>query len=662
MKTHLFNQMTLLVLAAMSADVHGKEPPGPTVQQWINLKGAGATSISPDGRSVAYTIRSADWVADAFDDEIWIADTASGQSYQLTDAKGSSWSPSWSADGRRLAFVSTRDGGSQVYLAAPPSRDVVQVTKADRGVSDFRWSPDGTCIAYTTPKVFPRQLGDEPPEFHIAGNDPPISASLWIVAVPAGEAPAAPRRVIDGADYAVDDIAWSPDSRRIAFSAFRYKDAHPLWTYHLRVFTVTDGSVRTVLDRQTPHFYPVWSPDGKEIAFRTHVLSGKEEYRFYSAGYVASVPAEGGLWRVLTEQFDEDATPIAWTPEGIYFTARARTYQHLFRIDPATKAIERVSQPEAAVFALFSITPDGRKLACLAQDAKTYDEVCVSEEAAFQPKRLTSLGDQLKGWKIGTREVIAWKSKDGTPIEGVLVKPADFDPSQKYPLVVLVHSGPVNVMDQATVTRDLPYPAEPFNARGTVVLRPNYRGSPGYGRKFRELLVRNEARGPCEDIVAGVDHLVAQGIVDPERVGTVGWSAGGYLTAFLGTSTHRFRAVTVGEGTADLRQFYSLGAGGMGKLAYARATPWDDPEYYRDQSPLTYVKRSRTPTLIQHRESDAIAPPASTQELYRALKDEGVPVKMIVYKGAGHLPSGLKQFRYVAEHNLDWMIQWIGAK
>src|SRR5262249_39597060 len=156
--------------------------------------------------------------------------------------------------------------------------------------------------------------------------------------------------------------------------------------------------------------------------------------------------------------------------------------------------------------------------------------------------------------------VITWNSKDGTPIEGVLIKPADYDPAKKYPLIVLIHGGPVD-NDQATITRDLPYPAEMFAARGAVVLRPNYRGSQGYGRKFRALLVRNEGRGPFEDVVAGVDRLVALGVADPDRVGAVGWSGGGYVAAFLATSGNRCKAVTVGEGTADLRLFYSVGAG-----------------------------------------------------------------------------------------------------
>jgi dipeptidyl aminopeptidase/acylaminoacyl peptidase len=268
----------------------------------------------------------------------------------------------------------------------------------------------------------------------------------------------------------------------------------------------------------------------------------------------------------------------------------------------------------------------------------------------------------VKGWKIGTREIIDWKSKDGTPIEGVLVKPADFDPAQKYPLIVIVHGGPVDGLDQAIVTRDLPYPAELFVAKGAIVLRPNYRGSPGYGRKFRELLVRNEGRGPAEDIVAGVDHLVARGYVDPDRVGAMGWSAGGSITAFMATHCDRFKAVTVGEGLADLQLFYTIGGATSVRPDYARATPWDDPEYYRSASALTYVKRAKTPTLIQHRESDPVAPFVGVQQLHKALKDQGVPVKMIVYTGTGHLPSGLKQLRFVVEHNLDWMARWLWSE
>jgi dipeptidyl aminopeptidase/acylaminoacyl peptidase len=653
--------LVIVTVAGHSSGLAQSANTTPTVEQWINLKGADNGHISPDGSMLAYTIRSADWEANAFDDEIWIANVSSGESYQLTNAKGSSRNPTWSPDGKHLAFLSTRDGGTQIYLSSPPGKEAARLTQVDNGVNDFSWAPDGRSIAFTTAEVFPRTGGDETPEYHIVGNDQPFSTSLWTLAISfdGGGVLTPPERVEDGVAFAVDDFSWSPDSRQIAFSATQYRDRYPFWSYDIYVLYLTDKSTKKIVDRKGPDFFPVWSPDGREIAFRTYVVTEKDEYYTYSAGYVAVVPAAGGPSRVLTEQFDENPTPLAWSPDGIYFTARQKTFQHLFRLNPTTKAIERVSQPYDSVFTGFSFSRDYRQAAFTGQDARNYQELYVADLKSFHPKRLTSTGDQLKGWKIGTREVIEWKSKDGTPIEGVLIKPADFDPAKKYPLLVILHTGPVGENSQAIVTRDLPYPAELFVAKGALVLRPNYRGSPGYGRRFRALLVRNEGIAQYEDVITGVDQLIAQGIVDPNRVGAMGWSAGGYISAFLTTYSDRFKAITVGEGLSDTRIFYSAGAGSTVPPDYALATPWDDPEYYRKTSPLTYVKKAKTPTLIQHREFDSTAPPVGAYELYQALKDQNVPVKMIVYKGAGHVPSGLKQFCDVAQQNLDWFRRWL---
>jgi dipeptidyl aminopeptidase/acylaminoacyl peptidase len=646
-----------LLLGAVAT---GTQTTAPSIDQWMSLKGADNPTLSPDGRFVAYTIRSADWEANAFDDEIWIAQVASQERYQLTDAKGSSRSPAWSPDGKRLAFLSARDGAPQIYVASPPGRAALPLTEVASGVDDFKWSADGRSIAFTTSETAKsKKPREETDEYRVVGDDPVTTTTLWRIGVVSDVSrKPTPERLTDGLDLAVDDFAWSPDSRRIAFSANSYADPYPFLTYDIYVLNLGDKAVRKIVDRTGPDFFPVWSPDGKEIAYRTYVVTDKDEYFTFSAGYIAVVPADGGPSRVLTEEFDENPTPRAWAPDGIYFTAGQRTYQHLFRLNPMTRAIDRVSQPYAAVFGAFSFSSDFRHTAFTVQDAKTYSEIAVSALPSFEPKRLTRMGDQLQGWKIGTREVIEWKSKDGTPMEGVLIKPADFDPSRKYPLLVILHGGPVAV-DQAIITRDMPYPAELFAAKGALVLRPNYRGSSAYGRKFRALLVRNLGIPQSEDVITGVDHLIAKGIVDPSRVGAMGWSAGGALAAFLTTTSDRFRAITVGEGVSDWRLFYSVGAGATVKPDYTKATPWDDPEYYRAMSALTYVKNARTPTLIQHREFDSVAPTVSAYELYRALKDQGVPARMIIYKGAGHLPSGLKQFRAVVEHNYDWFRKWI---
>lgn len=631
----------------------------PTVDEWIRLSTVDAPRISPDGRFVAYLVQEVDENDDTYEREIWIASTETGERFQLTDAKGSSWSPQWSPNGDRLAFLSTREGGPQVYMAAFPKGAAVPLTRMKNGVDSFQWSPDGKRIALTTSEIVTRTQAEEPREYHVVGNDPAFSSSLWVFEVPATATAVEPERLTDAADFAVDDIAWSPDSKRIAFPANQYGDPYPFSTYDIYVLTLGEKHARKIVNGGGPEFFPVWSPDGREIAYKTFVRSPADEYHTYSIGYIAVVPADGGITRVLTEQFDENVTPLAWAPEGIYFAARQRTYQHLFRLNPETRATSRISEPYGSVNFGFSFSKDFRQMAFVGADAKRYQEIYVSALGQpFRPKRLTRSGDQLGKWKLATREIVQWKSKDGTPIEGILVKPADFDPAKKHPLVVIIHTGPLEV-DQATITRDLPYPAELFAAKGAVVLRPNYRGSTGYGARFRALLVRKLGIPEVEDVVSGVDHLIQQGFVDRDRVGAMGWSHGGYIAAMISASSDRFRAVSVGQGISDWRIFYTLGAGATVKPDYLQATPWDDPEYYRSTSPLTYVKRARTPTLIQHGDADGIAPIASAYELYRALKDQGVPVEMIVYRGAGHLPSGLRQTRAVVEQNLEWFDQWL---
>jgi len=418
-------------------------------------------------------------------------------------------------------------------------------------------------------------------------------------------------------------------------------------------------SVRKIVDQRGPSFFPVWSPDGKKIAFKTFTRTTTDEYLPYAMGYLAEVSSEGGLTRLLTEQFDEDSTPVAWSPDGIYFIARQKTYQHLFRLNPATKTVERTSEPFKSVFFWFSFTKDFRQAAFVGADAKNYQEIYVSAlKEKFEPKRLTAEGDQLRDWKISTPEIIEWKSQDGLTIEGVLFKPVDFDPSKKYPLFVIVHTGPL-LVDQATITRDIPYPAELFAAKGAFVLRPNYRGSIGYGAKFREALVQNLGIPQYWDVITGVDYVIAQGAVDPERVGIMGWSHGGYVTAFSATYGNRFRAASVGAGVSDWTTFYTNSDGGLWAAYYMKATPWGDPaEYYKKTAPLSYVKQAKTPTLIQHGEFDRRAPIAGAYELHQALKDQNVPVKFIVYK-SGHIPLGLKQTRLVVEHNIEWFDQWI---
>jgi dipeptidyl aminopeptidase/acylaminoacyl peptidase len=268
------------------------------------------------------------------------------------------------------------------------------------------------------------------------------------------------------------------------------------------------------------------------------------------------------------------------------------------------------------------------------------------------------MAEQWKDFRIATRDVVEWKSTDGTPIEGILIKPADYDPTRKYPLLVVIHGGPTGI-DLPFLSADRYYPIERFAAKGALILRPNYRGSAGYGEKFRSLNVRNLGLGDYQDVISGVDALIAKGLVDKDRVAAMGWSQGGYISAFITTYSDRFKAVSVGAGISDWLTYYVNTDIHPFTRRYLKATPWEDTEIYRKTSPITYVNKAKTPTLIQQGDQDKRVPPPNSYELYQALKDRGVPVKLVFLKGFGHNINKPKQQRALMDQNYEWFSKYI---
>lgn len=426
-------------------------------------------------------------------------------------------------------------------------------------------------------------------------------------------------------------------------------------TADIYVVTVSDGKVKKIVSTPGPDRGPRWSPDGKQIVYEA---ADGSKYFFYTNMKIAVVDADGGTPRVLTNKFDEDPGLIAWGADGIYFAAEQKTFAHLFRLNPQTEAIERLSSPDNLIAFSFSLSKDFKRVAYRAALENEYPEIFATSIAPWQPKKLTAMADQLKDFKIAHREVVSWKSSDGTVIEGVLLKPPDFDPRKKYPLLVVIHGGPTGV-DQPILNADRYYPLERFIAKGALILRPNYRGSAGYGEKFRSLNVRNLGIGDYADVISGVDSLIAKGFVDKDRVGSMGWSEGGYISAFITASSDRFKAVSVGAGISDWITYYVNTDITPFTRQYLHATPWEDPEIYRKTSPITYINKARTPTLIQQGENDHRVPIPNGYELRQALEDRGVPVKMVVFKGFGHGITKPKQQRAVMEENEEWFAKYI---
>ncbi len=632
----------------------------PTIDDLMSLKSVGGPRISPDGTRVAYTVTETDFDQDAYVSQIWLADVGTGRATQLTRGKKSCSGVEWSPDGRWIAFTSSRvDDKAQLFAIDPSGGEAVQLTKVETGVAGYAWSPDGKTIAFVAADPVSKESKDRKErfgDFEVVRREY-VFSHLWTLDV--AEALASPqsgRQRTSGKDYTVGAFAWSPDGARIAFSATVNSDVVNNATSDIYVLDLAGDAVRKIVSTPGPDGGPRWSPDGRSILFSSAM--GKPDF-FLRLNRLAVVPAEGGAVRSLTDAFDEYPLGAEWKDSGIFFMAFQGMSAHVFRLDPATRAIQRLTSPDDALLGSFSLSRDGSRMAFTSTSPTSLVEVCVSGWP-FAPRALTRMTEQTSGWILGTREAVSWKSKDGAAITGVLIKPADFDPAKKYALLCVIHGGPTGIDLPALLSGDTRiYPSDIFASRGALLLKVNYRGSMGFGEAFRSLNYRNLGVGDAWDVLSGVEALIAKGWVDPARVGCMGWSQGGYISAFLTTSSRAFKAISVGAGISSWATYYYNTDITPFTMQYLGADPATDPDIYAKTSPMTLIKKAATPTLIQHGELDRRVPIANAYELRQGLENRNVPVEMVVYKGFGHGISKPRAARAATWHNLAWFGHYI---
>jgi dipeptidyl aminopeptidase/acylaminoacyl peptidase len=651
--------LLIAVCLSLSANAQRRVP---TVDDLLNVKSVGGAQISPDGKWVAYTVTETDFKQNAYVSHIWLANVTTGKTLQLTRGEKSAGNPQWSpanAESHWLAFTSNRAGDkNQIFVIRPDGGEATQLTKSENGVGSFAWSRDGKSIAFTASDVDSKAAKERQEYlggFEVVRKEYNYS-HLWTFDVEeALKAPVTGTQRTKGKEFTVGSFSWSPDGKLIAFSATVNPDLIQGGTSDIYLLSLAGDSVKKLVSQPGPDSNPNFSPDGKWIVFSSAM--GNPKF-FYTNSRLAIVPVDGGAARSISDAFDEQPQFVEWNADGIYFGGLQKTASHLFRLDPAAGKFTRVTQPENLMIGGASFTKDGHTIAFTAPSATSLSEVFISPVSNFAPRKLTAMTDQVNGWTLATREVVSWPSKDGTTIEGVLLKPADFDPSKKYPLLCVIHGGPTGI-DRPTLLDRFYYPTDIWAAKGSLILKVNFRGSAGYGEKFRQLNVRNLGVGDAWDVISGVDYLVNKGWVDAKRVGCMGWSQGGYISAFLTTSSDRFAAISVGAGISNWATYYYNTDITPFTIQYLDKDPAIDPEIYAKTSPMTYIKQAKTPTLIQHGEFDKRVPIPNAYELRQGLEDRGVPVEMVVYKGFGHGITKPREMRAVMQHNLAWFNHYI---
>jgi dipeptidyl aminopeptidase/acylaminoacyl peptidase len=651
-----------------------------TFEKFISLRTVANPLISPDGKHIAFSVSTTDWKDNSFDSEIWLA-TEGQKPFQLTYTKsGSSTQYRWSPDSQWLAFLADRGNKTQIFVIRRMGGEAQALTAEETGVGSFEWSPDGKKIAFTTTEKESKTQKSQKERYGaFAEDDTEFSNShLWVIDfqpdLPLNELPCynSPKdstqkdskadcitlpkaqRLTEGS-FTVNNFNWSPDGSKIAFSHQPNPLINSFFKSDISLLNLSDKKINSLVKNLGSDNFITWSPDAKYILYSSDLSDTISNY--YKNSKIFKLELSTQKSTQVATKFDENFGNIVWRPQGIFFLAFQKTKRFLFQIDNKTDKV-KIFNNSLEFFSGLSFSKDGTQMAFSAQSASTLNEIFKTNLVDFKPLQLTEMTKQIIDWKVPVAEVVSWKSNDGTEIEGVLHKPKNFDPKKKYPLLVVIHGGPTGI-DVPTPVTGYVYPILQWVEKDALVLRPNYRGSAGYGEKFRALNVRNLGVGDAWDVLSGVDYLIKQNYIDTTRMGVMGWSQGGYISAFLTTNSSRFKAVSVGAGISNWMTYYVNTDIHPFTRQYLQATPWDDSQVYLKTSPMTNIKKAKTPTLIQHGEFDRRVPIANAYELHQGLTDVGVISKLIVYKGFGHGITKPKERLAALWHNWQWFGKYL---
>ncbi len=652
----------VIAVAAVSGVASAAKRPV-TVDDLMAIRNVTDARVSPDGTRVVYVVSVPDLAANRHDSDLWLVNADGSGRRRLTAGPGRDDGPRWSPDGRRIAFLSDRDGSTRIWRIAPDGGEATAIDGSPRAAGPFAWFPDGRRLAV----LLPEDAGDSdrrpsgPPVSVDAGREPP-RMGIRILDVATGACVPLTRGT-----GSVESFSISPDGSEVAYSARPTSSVPDLFNSDLFVVDVASGGVRNLVVRPGPDSGPQWSPDGSRIAFVT--THGRLEW--VANWSIGLVPAAGGPVENVTPDFDEFITSCRWAADGgrLFFTSSAGVANQLFAADVRTKTVAAVSSG-LRVIADASFSRDGRVAAFTVSDSTHPADAFISRTSPFEPRRLAETNPQLAELDLGETEVVRWTSFDGREIEGLLLKPAGYVPGRTYPLLTYVHGGPSAKFECAfspqiggsTPIQGESLPLQALAGRGFAILMPNPRGSYGYGERFRTANVKDWGHGDYLDIMAGVDAMVARGVADPDRCGIMGRSYGGYMTAWAITRTTRFRAAALGAGMSNLVSFYGQTDIPGYMEYYLGGTPWTAREEYEARSPVVFADRVRTPVLITHGEEDARVPLPQARELYTALRRQGVEARLVVFPRQGHVVLEPRSEREIMALNLEWFVSHIPAR
>ena len=626
----------------------------------MQFQTAGSLEPSPDGKLVAWTQTRNVMESEKSEalTHIFLARADGSGRVQLTQGEKSCTAPAFSPDSRYVYFTSDRSGKTNVWRIAVSGGEAEMITDWKGSLGSYKLSPDGKWIAFSAAeeRADEEKAKKEKRDWRVVDENP-LNHGLWLIPVTPDAGGKREAKKLAAPVRHVVSFDWSPDSRFLAFSHVPAPDADVWPKSDISEVEVESGNVKVLAGAGAAESDPHYSLDGRWIAFtRT-----SDPARWPSESRIAVLPRQGGEARLLAPTADEAPAIIGWSSDSsrIYYAEGKRTRRGIYSV-PLDGPTATVYEPARGVVGpSASVNGKGTALGFAASSPEEAPEAYLLGVSGGSPVRVSAANTSMPKLPLGETKLIRWKAQDGLEIEGLLTYPAGYEAGRKYPLILNIHGGPTGVFSESFIGGGALYPIAVFAARGYAVLRVNPRGSGGYGRTFRFANLGDWGGKDYEDIMAGVDHVIALGVADPERLAVMGWSYGGFMTSWVVTHTRRFKAAVVGAGVTNLWSFTGTSDIVSFLPDYFSGEPWDRFQAYREHSPMSFVKGVTTPTLILHGEADVRVPTSQGYEFYNALKRQGVTVKMVVYPRTPHGPREPKFILDIMQRHIDWVEKYV---
>ncbi len=655
--------ISLLILGLSSVIAQTKSNWSPT--QTIKHKVISTVRVSPDGGKVVYAVKELKTIEgkSEFINHLFISDINNTNTIQLTQGEKNNINPKWSPDGKKIAFVSNRNGKNNLYCLNLAGGEAERLTDLKTGINDFKWSTTGNQIAFTSSDFeTEEETGNKK-----SGNDWFFmnenfkQGRLHLLQLNKKDKNGIPQiTTLSKENRHINSFSWSPDDQWIAYAHAASGGVEDNTFCDISMIKISSGEVKVIANSSVGENQPLFSPDGKFIAYynldEKGIWGGKTSVKIFAL--------ENGSVQTLADTPNGPAELIGWSSNGktIYTLEPFHTSTKIFSLSSDGKQATEWTTGTKGVLSGLELNSKGTHFGFTFQNTSIPQDGYISSTNSFSALKISNINPELTNLQVPKTELISWKSFDGMEIEGLLTYPLNYEAGKKYPFILNIHGGPAGVFSENFIAVSGIYPLAALAENDIFILRPNPRGSNGYGLKFREANHRDWGGGDYKDLMAGVDYAISKGWADANKMGVMGWSYGGFMSSWIVGHNNRFKVASIGAPAVDLVT-QDLTDDIPGFLpSYMEKQPYEDWKVYDDHSPLRFVQNVKTPVLLQHGQADVRVPFSQGIMYYNALKRRGVPVRFLVLPRQPHGPAEPSMILKTAQTNLSWMLHYLQGK